>query len=87
MLVRIPLPVVSVVVKAVVVTAMEVADKGDVVAVVKLEEVGRTWTVEDNWHVWRKSLLHCWPVLAVCGGMVAGSVDGGTDRWRVRTGK
>ena len=77
----------SVVVKAVVVTAMEVADKGDVVAVVELEEVGRTWTVEDSWHVWRMSLLHCCPVLAVCGGMVAGSVNGGMDRWRARTGR
>ena len=73
--------------RALVVVAMDLAGKGDVVALVDLNHVGRTRTVEDNLHVRRKNLLHYWSVLAVFGGMVAGSVDGGMDRWRARTGK
>ena len=66
---------------------MDVAGEGDVVALVDLKDVGRTWTVEGSLHVWLMSLLHCYSVSTVCGGMVVGGVSGWMNRWRARTGR
>ena len=73
--------------RALVVVAMDLVDKGGVVLLVDLNPGGRTWTVLENESVLRKSLLHYVSVFAVFGRTVAGSVDGVLGRWRARTGK